>query len=219
MEIKTHKFIINKAIEKLDINLFEKYRKYILKGARKADYSFSHLFIGSFNHYYNPIKEKGYLFFSNAKIKGKKFFENSIKNYKKGKTKKSMIQLGIALHLMADTAVPAHSRPKIHLPPILLLLSDNLENFINKNLLLAEIYLDNIKMTIKNSIDSYYEDLAKTSRNFKQGKTGLFALLLRLFGVKKIPKRDLIIQTKEIIPASVSYTMGMLHLFNNKIKK
>ena len=125
-------------------------------------------------------------------------------------------QLGIALHLIADSATPTHNKPRAHFP---FLLKDNLEKFINKNLLLAEIQVENIKMTVKNSLDEYYHDLAKSTHDFKTGKIGLLALLLRVFGCKKMPKQDLIIQTKEIIPASISYTMGVMNLFYKEIKK
>ena len=219
METKTHKFIISKAVDKLDIEIFKKHKKYLLKGARKADYALSHLCLGSFNHYYNPFKKKGYLFFSNAEARGKKAFEKAVKNYEKGKIKKSMVQLGIALHLIADSAMPSHSKPKMHLPPMLHLFSDNLETFINKNLLIAEMYLDNIKMTVKNSIDEYYDGLSKANHEFRQGKIGLIALIFRVFSIKKMPKQDLIFQTKKIIPESVSYTMGALNIFYERIKK
>jgi hypothetical protein len=215
MKAKTHKFIISNAVEKLDIDLFKKYKKYLLKGTRKADYSLSHLYVGSFTHYYDPIRKKGYFILNNAKNKGKKFFEKAIENYHKGKLKKSMIQLGIALHLIADSATPAHSKPKFHLP---FLFKDDFENFINRNLILAELYVENIKATIKNSIEGFYEDLAKISKDYKQGKYGILASIQRLFG-KKLKKNDLLIQTKELVPLSVSYTMGALQVFYEKIKK
>jgi hypothetical protein len=216
MKVKTHKFIISNAVEKLDIDLFKEHKKYLLKGARKADYALSHLLLGGFNHFYNPIKNRGLWYvFSNAKKRGEKIFEKSVKNYHKGKIKKSMIQLGIALHLMQDSAMPAHSNPRFHLPYFL---KDDLENFINKNLIIAELYLENIKTTIKNSIDKFFEDLAKATRDFKQGRHGIIGLFTRIFGAKT-KKQDLFAQTKKIIPLSVSYTMGALQIFYDRIKK
>ena len=214
MKSKTHKFVINTAIDKLNIPLYKEYRKYLLKGSVKADFSFWHLFLGSFTHFYDPLKEKGYFMFKSAKKQGGKFFNKSLKTYRKGKIKKSMIYLGIAIHLLEDTAMPSHSKPRFH---FIKWFQDSLENFMNKNIELMKLYVDNVKITIKGSLNEYFEDLANASRDFKQGKVGFFPFLARIFIKKTMTKKDLEKQTKELTPLAISYTMGLLNEFYKKI--
>ena len=214
MKSKTHKFVINTAVDKLNIPLFKKYRKQMISGSFKADFSLWHLFLGSFTHFYDPLKEKGYFLFKDAKRQGKKFFDKAIKNYKKGKIKKSMIYLGISIHLLADTAMPSHSKPRFH---FIRFFQDSLENFMNKNIELLKLYVGNVRIAIKGSFDEYYEDLANASRDLKQGKVGLIPFMGRLFRKKKITKQDLEKQTKELGPMAISYTMGLLNDFYKKI--
>ena len=215
MKPKTHKFVINTAIDKLDIPLFKKYRKQILSGSVKADFSLWHLCLGGITHFYDPLKEKGYFLFRNAKQQGKKFFNKAIINYEKGKLKKSMIYLGIAVHLLEDTSIPSHTKVKMHLPS---LFQDSLEGFMNKNLELIKIYIGNVKIAIKDSLDEYYDDLAMVSKDFKNKRVGFFPFLLRIIGVKKQSKKELIKQTKELGPLAISYTMGILNRFYDQIK-
>jgi hypothetical protein len=217
MKVGTHKFIINKSIDKLDIELFKRNRNYLLKGARKADYSLSHLCLGSLNHFYNPTKKRGWLFLRNAKQQGRKFFEKAVDNYNKGEISKSMVQLGIALHLIADSATPVHTKNKFHIPRLLLIpiVEDKLERFINKNLLIAEMSLENIKATLKNSVDEYFEELSRTAYEYRQKRVGLLAFLSVLFG--RMPREELVCQTKKLVPLSVSCTMGAMQIFYNRI--
>jgi len=125
-----------------------------------------------------------------------------------------MVYLGISVHLLEDTSMPAHSRPKFHLPR---LFQDSLEKFMNKNLELMKLYLGNVKVVIKGSFDEYFEDMATVSRQFKQGKTSLFSFIKQIFTPRKITKEDLIKQTKELGPMAISYTMGLLNEFYKKI--
>ena len=213
MKVKTHKFIINKSIDKLDIELFKKHRKYLLKGARKADYSLAHLSFGTFTHYYNPDKQRGWILLRNAKGQSSRFFEKAVSSYKQGKTKKSMIQLGIALHLIADAATPSHSKVKAHFP---FLVKDSFEGFINKNLIIAELCLENIKINVKNSIEDYFDELSRLSAEYRLKRIGLLAFVLGIFR-KKIKREELVNQTKELVPLSISSTMGAIQIFYNRI--
>ena len=186
-----------------------------MKGSLKADYSLWHLCLGGITHFYDPLKEKGYFLFKSAKTKGIQFFKKAVKAYKKGKIKRSMIFLGVAVHLLADTAIPAHTKAVMHIPS---LFQDNLEIYMNKNLQLVKMYINHVKVAIKEDLDEYFDDLAHVSKDFKNGRVGLFPFLSRVFGVKKLSKEELENQTKELGPLAISYTMGLLTKFNEKIK-
>lgn len=198
MEISTHKLVLEKALE--DMNII--YKKYIMKGMVTADYKIYKLL----SHFYSPHKKK---LFGNAKTLGLKHYNKAINHFKNGEFKKAYLNLGYACHLLTDLAMPSHSKLSYHYFD-----SDDLELFIPKN----NINIKKIKIEQKENLGDYYEDLAMISSRFPCAKNGLFiSLKFKLFNKKnKLPEKELRKQAEYLLPLAVGYCNSFIKKFEDE---
>ncbi len=236
---KTHDYIAKKSLKlfprfllmkrkrgvlKLDKNMVKetwKYRKYILKGVRGADWPSIRIFgldigVSAARHYFNPFSKKGYSVFRSARDNAKVKFEEAISLYRKGKKEAAFYRIGEVLHHIADMAVPAHTHVSSH--P---LDSDDLEQYLEKNIdaVKKEIKLEDIRPAIKKKLDVFFHKLARKS--YHQGIYGNSfwkAFKYKFFDKKKtLSPEELKSQAKRMVPEAIKHSMGIMVLFYKKL--
>lgn len=209
MDEETHIFILNKAWKNLDDTGFL-VKEEIIQGMIDADNPHYKLL----SHWYNPETKKGLHFFSNAKKKGIKAFNSALKEYKLGNFKKSSSLLGLAVHLLSDLAVPAHSKLMVHIFDC-----NDLENYLKQKV--GRIKFKTPNLIRKKKIDDYFEDLAKFSNKMEcEPHSWLIGIRYKLFGTKRKNLKPEILrkQAPLVLYMSISYVMGMIDLFIRKYR-
>ncbi|MFK4935453.1 phospholipase C [Lactococcus garvieae] len=124
--VNTHLWIVNHAIKilentgtkaaidinKLDTTFTKENKKKLEQGIYDADHLNPFMDSYSFaSHFYNPYADNTYIpgYWSNAKICGTKYFNQSIDSYKKGDIEGAVYYLGISLHFFTDVSQPMHA--------------------------------------------------------------------------------------------------------------
>lgn len=113
---KVHIFIQAKALEILkneghieEYKFFKEYIESINTGLVWADQDFK-----SYNHFYNPIIERGkFGHDDNALTLSKKYYERAKKYFAMGNYDRSMFYFGAACHLIQDLTIPHHAQGKL----------------------------------------------------------------------------------------------------------
>ncbi len=216
MLAKTHSFILREAL-KLTSNKFKGYEDDIENGCIKEDnpsitfnYDYFQLFGG--DHFYHPIKKQGYFSFSgDAKQKGLFYFNKAIKLYKEDR-KKAFNFLGKSLHMLADIAVPSHTKLEFHLVDIF-------EHYVNNNIPHFKFKFKS-KIIPKISASHCFERLAKKSFRVKYRKRFFFDFL-HLLGMKmdKHRHRHLHKISNKLLSSTILYSAVLLSIFHRKIKQ
>jgi hypothetical protein len=212
---KTHLFIVREAL-KLTRKKFKKYKKFIEKGSVEEDnISFNYDFFQIYgtDHFYHPIKKRGYFYFSgDAKQKGLSYFNKAVNLYKKNNLEKAFISLGKSLHMLADIASPSHTKLEFHLVDIF-------EHHINN-------IIPHFKFTLKSKIlpkinPSYcFEKLARLSFKVKyKKKIILDALHLLGFKINKQRHQQLHKISNKLLSDTILYSAILLSLFYSKTRK
>jgi len=142
----------------------------ILKGAREEDTPTRWL-----NHFYDPIYNQGlkamYLSAKDWAVRpnaqasfalGDKTWQRALQDYKDGDRDLALMELGHVLHLVADMAVPAHTRDDIHVYP-----GDSYEQYLKNNWSEAvkEINFNQLKIKDINNLNQAFDELASYSNN------------------------------------------------------
>lgn len=207
MDEETHIFILNEVWKKLD-GTGSLVKEEVIKGMIDADNPHYKLL----SHWYNPKTKKGLHFFSNAKNKGIKAFNSALKEYNLGHFRKASSLLGLAIHLLSDLAIPAHSKLMVHIFDC-----NDLENYLKQNI--GRIKFKNPHLIRKKKIDDYFEDLAKFSNKMEcEPHSWLIGIRYKLFGTKrkKLKQEILRKQAPPVLYMSISYVVGMVDLFVRK---
>ncbi|MFA6424375.1 MAG: lamin tail domain-containing protein [Candidatus Magasanikbacteria bacterium] len=149
-----------------------------------------------FNHFYDPIYNRGLWFgkqHDSAKVwakdsskqtefaMGDNSWQRAINDYRKGNTELAFKELGHSIHLVSDMLVPAHTRDSIHAVP-----PDSYEQYVKKN---WSTVSKNIKGEVvdKNSLEEIFDDVAKYSNgNFYSDNT----IESNKYNINKIIKLD-----------------------------
>ncbi|MBW2982023.1 zinc dependent phospholipase C family protein [Candidatus Woesearchaeota archaeon] len=211
---ETHNFIVREAL-KLTGKKFKGYEKFIEKGCIKEDhpsFTFDYGFqILGTDHFYHPIKKKGYFSFSgDAKKRGLSYFNKAVYIHRKGDKEEAFILLGKALHMLADTASPSHTKLEFHLVDIF-------EHYINNN-------IPHLKFSIKSKIiprinpSHCFDRLAKKSFKVKFRKR-FFLDILHMLGIKNLNKerhKQLHKISNKLISSTIIYSAVLLSLFYSK---
>ena len=169
-----HPAIAQLAVElynqKFDPDLDKKDLTCILSGAMDEDTPTRWL-----NHFFDPVHNKGlkglYLPAKDWSISpnvqssfslGDQSWQRALSDYKKGDRERALKSLGHILHLVADMAVPAHTRDDIHVYP-----GDSYEQYLKKNWLEIAKDIDTSKFTVVNvkNLNQAFVELANYSNN------------------------------------------------------
>lgn len=145
----------------------------IEQGAREEDTPTRWL-----NHFYDPINNQG-LWFGTEHLSAKDWaqspkaqtgfalgdqsWQRALSDYAKGDKDKAFIELGHVLHLLADMAVPAHTRNDIHI------VGDSYEQFVknNWNIVRNQIALASLSLDSNcPSLNQCFDELAKYSNGY-----------------------------------------------------
>jgi phospholipase C len=123
--VNTHLWIVENALKifsnspsipQININKLNNILNANKKELRQGIYDADHLnpfmdFYTFASHFYNPHSNNTYIpgYWSNAKIAGVKYFEQSIAYYNQGNISMSVYYLGISLHYFVDVSQPMHA--------------------------------------------------------------------------------------------------------------
>jgi hypothetical protein len=212
MHPKTHRIIAEKAIELADNAFLDSYRKKIIQGAVRAD----HYGITVYNHFYNPFTEKGLWLFESALDKGQKKFKRAIKLYKKRKVKAAMRNLGVALHLLSDIAVPSHVIPFIHIYG-----TDDIEIYLLRKIKDVKISAG-LAPAMKDDFRDLFDSLAKATIRMEYTghmKTSrLRTLFFKFTGIHKAENlKELNWHARLVMKNSIEHSAGLLILFCKQV--
>lgn len=145
------------------------------------------------NHFYDPIYEKGLKWiYPTAKnwaknpyaqtgyALGDKSWPRALDDWKEGKKEKALKSLGHTLHLVADMAVPAHTRDDVHI------VGDPYEQYLKNNWSKTLLNWQNrVEMIRVNDLDTAFNDLANFSnRNFYSQDTIKITKYQQIEGIK-----------------------------------
>lgn len=155
--------------QNFDPDLTEEEKRCILTGAREEDTPTRWL-----NHFYDPVHNQG---LKGVYLSAKSWAENpnkqtsyalgdqswqrALADYKNNQKKLAFTELGHVLHIIADMAVPAHTRDDVHVMP-----GDSYEQFLKSNWDSATAGVIG-KSVVKNisSLSSAFDALATYSNN------------------------------------------------------
>ena len=211
---ETHSFIVRESLN-LTGKKFKGYEKHIEKGSVEEDnvsFNYDYFQIYGLDHFYHPIKKKGYFsFFGNAKQKGLSYFNKSVKLYKEDK-EKSFIFLGKALHMLADIASPSHTKLEFHLVDIF-------EHYINNNIPKFKFKFKS-KIMPRISSEHCFDRLARISYRVKYKKKFLLDTL-HLLGIKidKHRHQQLHKISNRLLSNTIIYSAILLSIFHQKTRK
>jgi len=205
---KDHKIILKKALRIIRKKEFNRYEDYLRRGIIRPD-----KYGVTFNHFYDPIGNKGHWYFGNAKIQGTKHFKKAVKLYKKGKKGEAYFNLGQSLHYLTDLSIPAHSLPLVHM-----FCTDDLENYLNKNFD-EKTRIKNISPIRKKDVEDYFITIAKKSRKLKTKSNSFWiSMKFRIIGKKEIlSDKELKKQSEKVLKLAISYSAGLLEKFYQEI--
>jgi len=199
MNLQTHQFVIEQALDFLGNEELKSYTKVIRRGVKRPD----QVRILASPHFYHPFKKRNRVF-SNAKDKGIKYFNKAVKYHQKNKNKKCFFALGKSLHYLADLAVPAHTHLINHFWN-----TDGLENYLGKN-------FNRVKFSVKleeKNLAAYFEELAKISFSLECFPNSSFRKLNIFRKEKKLSLQELEKQAGITLSSAINYSVGLLNLF------
>src|SRR5688500_16222553 len=113
--------IADRAVQLVEHPLVTRYKDALVLGALREDVLYipvakkivEHL---SFSHFWKPPLPGGFLplLWPGPRFKANRFFARAMREHHRGKTAAGFVQLGRAVHLIADMSCPVHAHRAIH---------------------------------------------------------------------------------------------------------
>ena len=202
------------AIDELDHPWVNRHRDALVLGALREDviyvpllgFIWEHL---SFSHFYRKRLPGGFipLLWPGPRLKADLFYRRAQRHLRAGEPAAACVQLGRALHLVADMTCPVHAQGVVHD-------TDRFEWYLeaNKNTLM-KLPLPDLP-TVTRAADCV-EGVARATQPFPADRTNHHTgRLLKRLGLRKAVRReDVVEQAKVLVPVAAAHAAALLQLF------
>ncbi|MBA2540318.1 MAG: hypothetical protein H0V17_11825 [Deltaproteobacteria bacterium] len=218
MRINGLQMLVERAADRVDAPLVQRYRRAITLGALREDVvyvpgtprPFEHL---SFSHFWGPARIGGFVpLWPSARVAADHQFRRALREHERGNAAAGFVALGRTAHLLADMACPVHVHRVVHSA------GDGYEWYVEAHVdTLAALAVPEPPRATRAS--QLIESLARFTHRFPADRTQhpLGRWLIRRGLARSLPQDEIRAAAHQIIPVAIAHMTALLALYARRI--
>jgi hypothetical protein len=219
MRINGLQMLVERAADRVDVPMVQRYRRAITLGALREDVTyipgtpkpFEHL---SFSHFWGPDRIGGFIpVWPSARVAADHHFTRAVREYRNGHAAAGFVTLGRAAHLLADMACPVHVHRIVHSA------GDGYEWYVEAHVD-ALAALDVPPPPTATRASQLIESLARFTHAFPADRTQhpLGRWLVRKKLARSLPQTEIRRAAMAIIPMAIAHMSALLQLYAQRVE-